>query len=162
MNLYKISNSYQGLMYQLNELENISEENLLELDNIKEDFSNKAINVAAYIKNMEAEESAIKEAIFEMKEREKRISGKIESLKKYLTLNLSNCDITEIKSIQFDIKIKKCPPSVNIINDSFILDEYKSTKEIVSIDKNKIKNDILNGVIVDGAEIVYNTRLEIK
>lgn len=154
LKLYEISNKYQI------ELDDPSGYGFL--DSIEDELNIKAVNVAAYIKNLEAELSAIENAITDMKNRESVTYKKICSLKEYLLFNLNKCEIKEIKSAQFDIKVKKCPASVVIINDSIIDDEYKSIKEVTSIDKNKIKNDILNGVIVDGAEIVYNTRLEIK
>ena len=158
LKLYEISNEYQSLLNSEEYFVDIEDK----LNQIEDQLNLKAINVAAYIKNMEAEESAIKNAITEMKEREKKVSSKIDSLKSYLLFNLGKCNIQEIKSIQFDIKVKKCPPSVTILNDDYISEEYKSVKEVISIDKNKIKSDIFNGVIVEGAEITYNNRLEIK
>jgi hypothetical protein len=162
MNLYKISNSYQGLVYQLGEVDHISDEHLLAIDNVKEDLSNKSINVASFIKNMEIDLNGIELAMDEMKGRKIALESKINRMKEYLKYHLIQCDINEIKSPYFDIKLKTCPPSVNILDESQISDEYKVHKDIISIDKIKIKNDILQGVVIDGAELKNNITLQIK
>jgi|SRR5690348_3761861 len=154
LKLYEITNQYQMLID--------NSDNIEELESIKDNIKDKAVNVAAYIKNMEAEEMAILNAIKQMKERSECLSKKIESLKDYLLFNLVKCDVKEIRSSQFDIKIKKCPPSLLIHDEINIDDEYKTIKNVISIDKNKVKNDLLNGIIVPGAEVVINNRLEIK
>jgi len=165
MNLYQITNEYQDVFSQISEDGEISEETMKNLDALHEDFENKAISVASYIKNIEAEEAAINLAIEEMRSRKAKLSKKVASLSDYLQYNLIKLQIDEIKkSPYFQIKLKKCPPSVNVFDEKAIPPEYWREKVItsVSIDKIKLKEVISEGIDVPGATIQRNLKLEIK
>ena len=62
----------------------------------------------------------------------------------------------DLKSIEFTYQkftVKSNPPSVKIIDEELIPAEYKNEKVTVTVDKQKIKDAIKNGGIVDGAEL---------
>lgn len=162
--LYEISNQYQQLFNQIETEEDIDNNILNKLDEVKDLMENKAIALASFIKNIEAERKMIDEAEKAMSNRKHQLSKKMENLTEYLTLNMKRCGITEInRSPYFVIKLKKCPPSVIIKDENLIPDEYKKTKEIITVDKIKIKEEINQGVVIDGAELqTNNVRLEIK
>lgn len=75
---------------------------------------------------------------------------------------MERCGFTEIKSPYFVIKLRKNPVSTDIIDESVIPDEYKKTREVVSIDRARIRDELRAGVIVPGAELRQNNRIEIK
>ena len=69
-----------------------------------------------------------------------------------------------LKSIEFTYQrfaVKTNPPSVKIINEELIPEEYKNKKVTISVDKVKIKNAIQNWWIVDGAELTCTHSLVI-
>ncbi|HLX52374.1 MAG TPA: siphovirus Gp157 family protein, partial [Aquella sp.] len=72
------------------------------------------------------------------------------------------CGIQEISSPNFVVKLKKCPVSVDVFNEQELPNEYKKSKEVISIDKMKIKEEIQAGVVIPGAQLKQNTRLEIR
>lgn len=164
MNLYNIANEYQSILQETinEETGEINETSLVKLDEIATRIEDKAIALASFIKNMDAERKAIEDAKKAMAERERSIERRVEWFTNYLQSNMERCGINEIKSPHFAIKLKKCPISVDIQDENIVPDDYKKTKEIVSIDKLKIKDEILAGVVIPGASLKQNNRLEIK
>jgi hypothetical protein len=163
--LYKIANEYQALFDLLDEDDQVLEKlHVIEkLDQVKDVLENKAIAIASYIKNLDAELNAVDAAKKEMAARAERVNNKMDFLKRYLKENMELCGITEIsRSPHFVIKLKKCPESVEVYAEDQIPDEYRKVKTSISIDKVKIKEEIHLGVIVPGATLKQNLRVEIK
>jgi outer membrane murein-binding lipoprotein Lpp len=162
--LYEISNEYQSLLEKTYDPETgeIFPQVLDKLDEISAKIEDKAIAVASYIKNLDAEREAIEKAKKNMAEREARLDKRADYLTQYLQSNMERCGITEIKSPMFVIKLKKCPFSTDIIDENIIPDDYKKTKEVVTIDRLKLKEELQAGVIVPGAALKQNNRLEIR
>ena len=75
---------------------------------------------------------------------------------------MERCAISEIKSPYFVIKLKKCPISTEILDENSIPNDYKKVKEVVTIDKLKLKDEMLAGVVIPGAQLRQNNRLEIR
>jgi predicted nuclease with TOPRIM domain len=165
MRLYEITNQFENVFNQLDENGELSQEMMESLDSLKDDFENKAISVACYIKNIEAEEAAIEHAIDDMKARKAKLAKKAESLSDYLQCNLQKLSIHEIKSSPyFKIKLKQCPPSVDVFDEKAIPPEFWREKvtTTTSVDKIKLKEVMSEGVEVPGATIQRKLKLEIK
>jgi predicted nuclease with TOPRIM domain len=163
MQLYKITNEYENIFYQVNEFGELTEDMIEKLDSLQQDFENKAVCVASYIKNLEAEEAAISQAMDDMKTRKARLTKQVESMSDYLQFNLQRLSITEIKSCPyFKIRLKQCPASVDVFDEDAIPAEYWREKTTTSLDKMKIKEVLSEGVEVPGATIQRKIKLEIK
>ncbi len=164
MNLYNIANEYQSVLDESfnQETGEINENALMRLDEVSLKLEEKGLAVASYIKNLEAERDAIESAKRSMAARESSLDSRVEYLKSYLQSNMERCSISEIKSPYFVIKLKKCPASTDIQNEDLIPGEYKKSKEVITLDKMKIKEELLAGVVIPGAALKYNNRLEIK
>lgn len=164
MNLYKIANQYQEILANTfdEETGEVNENALALLEIAKENMNEKGVAIASFMKNIQAERKAISEAKKDMAEREARLNKRVDYLTQYLQSNMERCGITEIKSPYFVIKLKKCPVSVDIQDENIIPNDYKNVEEVVSIDKRKIKDEILAGVVIPGASLRQNNRLEIK
>lgn len=163
MNLYQISADYAQILDHLYDEEgNVNQNEMAKLEDTKLEMDKKAIAVASYIKNLDAERRAIDDAKKDMSDRERRYKKRIEDLEGYLLSNMERCGIDHIKSPHFDIKLKKCPTSVDIYDESVLPDEYKRTKTETLPDKVKIKEEMLAGVVIPGASIKNNLRLEIR
>ena len=155
MKLYELTNEY---LQALN-----NDDSFETLESIKEDFEDKAIAVASYIQNLEAEAIAIKSAIEEMTERKKRLETKSENLRGYLTHQLHLSSVRTItKSPYFVIKLRKCPEMVEVVDEVKIPDEYWSIKTTKQLDKKKIKDEMQNGVIIEGAILTHRLTTDIK
>ncbi len=164
MKLYEIANEYEVLLDQTfnDETGEVNENALVELNQIKESIEQKSIALASYIKNIEAERKAIEEARESMDKREKYLKNKVSYLTDYLHFNMEKCEITEIKCPYFQIKLKKCPLSVNVLDENIVPNEYKNEKLTITLNKIKIKEELLAGVVINGVELKQNTRIEIR
>lgn len=163
MKLYEISQEYVEILDNLYDEEgNVNQQALVRLEENKNAMEKKAIAVASFIKNMEAEKDAIEIAKKAMAEREKRYKTRIEDLKGYLQINMEKRGISKITCPYFEIKLKKCPVSVDIYDESQIPEEYKRVKTETAPDKIKIKEEMMVGVIIPGANLKQNMALEIR
>jgi len=159
MELYKIANNYYKV---LNDMGDIFDIECIQntLDGIEEEFSSKALNVAAYVKRQEKQINAMAEYEKEVSKRRKTLQNKNENLKKYIQENMEKCNKNKIDGIEFSISIRKCPPSV-IIDEQLISDDYIS-KIVKHFDKNKIKESLVSGIDVIGAKLEVKNSLTIK
>ncbi len=105
----------------------------------------------------------INEAVKEMVKRKTRLINQAQSLSDYLQINMQRLSISEIKSSPyFKVKLKTCPPSVDVFDENQIPAEYRREKITVSIDKIRLKEVLNEGVEVPGASIQRKIKLEIK
>lgn len=166
MKLYELSHEYQQLLddvFQLTDTGELDTVAVEQLNTLKDAIEVKAIAVSSYIANLRAEIHAVGEARKAMQDREKRLNNRIEYLEDYLLSNMENCGITEISSSPyFTIKIRKCPPSVSVIDPLLLPLAYISEKITTSPNKIKIANDIRAGKMVPGATLLSKNKIEIK
>jgi arginine utilization protein RocB len=160
--LYKMSQDFQSVMQFLEEHDEILPEQLAALIGLETNIQDKSINIGALILNLESEDQAINEAQQKLSHRQRRTRNRIETLREYLKANLERCDISEIRSPLFDIKIKKNPCSVLIENASLLPHNFIKIEKIEKIDKEEIKKALKDGQEVAGATLKSTTRLEIK
>ncbi len=162
MKLFEISTQYQQLMNDIAECDEITSEQLQAIESIDDSMQEKAKAIGAVIKNMESDYFAIQDAIKTMEDRARKINTKIDNLKSYLKSNLEACDIKEVKSPFFDIKIKLNPASVIIQDESLIPSQYCKEKLYRFVDKAMISKELKNNVIIPGVMLAMQTRIEIR
>lgn len=160
--LYEITYEYQNLMYLLEENELPEEEVIAQLEEMNQEFDNKASNIVGLFLNMEADCRSIKEAELKMKKRRESLERNAMRLREYLLQNMIMLEIPEVKSSQFLVKIKNCPHRVELVSESLIPDDYKETVESIKIDKNSIKDAMKNGILIPGALLKQSQRLDIR
>lgn len=161
MKLYQISEK----MMQLRDYSKkgiISKEELEEIENIiKQEIQAKGDNIIKYVKSEESDIETINNEIKRLQEHKKTKEKSIENIKKYLQYHMIQHSIKKIESAIGTISLRKS--SRTIINDETKLDkEYLKTEIIVKPDVAKIKDDIKNGCIVDGASIQEFQNISIK
>lgn len=149
MHLYEITK-------QLNELlamEDIPREQIEDTINlIEEEFEGKAEMVAAYIRELEADEAGLKSEIDRLSERKRVLVAKIDNLKDYLRQNMMASGKTKIKGKLFSITLGKPSPVFDVFVPAEQLPEqYRVVK--VSADKAAIKNAIKAGIEIKGCAI---------
>lgn len=162
--LYQIANEYQQVVDALLDSD-LDEKTLADtIESIGGELETKAVNVAMFIRNIEASADQIKLAEKAMYERRKALENKAESVKRYLFENMKLAGVTKIECPYFALTIKKNPPSVVIDDLALIPTEYKifTPPPPPSPDKAAIKAALQSGIEIDGAHIEQNERLEIK
>lgn len=162
--LYQIADQF---LIKLNELENselTDEEYQLALDQLQGEVMDKSHAVAMYIKNLQALSDARKNAEKEMYESRKKLDGAIERLKAYQVQAMLRTGIKKMDFAEFSISVRTNPPSVEILNMDAIPDEYFDIPPMPAplLNKSRLKDDMKEGVIIEGARLTQSTRLEIK
>lgn len=133
------------------------------LEGMQYPVEEKAKNVAAFVKNLEASAEAIKHAEEDMAKRRKAIESRAASLRRYLLENMDRCNITKIDSPHFCISIRENPAAVVIDAAGQIPCEYYVYPEAPEPypDKKLIAKAIKDGFEVPGAHLSKSKRVVI-
>ena len=162
LSLYKVANDYKQALDELSGLD-IDEQTLKDtLEGLAGDVEQKAVNVAAFIKNLEAECLAIKNARDELNEKLISKQLKIESIKRYLLTTLKDCGIKKVSSELFSISIRRTANVVDITDESLIPHDYYKELVISKPNKSLIRRALTEGYAVGGCKLIENEYLNIK
>lgn len=132
------------------------------LEGLTGELEDKAVNVAKFLRNMEATAEAIKIAEAEMAKRRKALENRVQWLKNYIKGSMEACGISQVECPYFKLSIQKNPASVNVLDEDKIPAEFKEQVISWKIDKTAIKEAIKSGGTIPGAELINGTRLAIK
>lgn len=155
MKLYEIVDAYQNL----SDLE-LTEDIKKALDVIKDEFDVKAENIVKVLKNMEADEKALRDEEIRLADKRRAISTKKENLKEYLFSSMRAIGKPKVKAGIFNINIQKNPQSIKIIDENIIPEKYKIAS--YRIDKKQLKEDIEEGLKIEGAELIQTEGIRIR
>lgn len=164
LSLYQLSNNYLEALDFLTDPETDLPAEVINdtLESLGGELEDKAVNVAKFLRNMEAAAEAIKAAEADMAKRRKTLESRAKWLKDYLKGNMEACGISKIECPYFKIAIQKNPAAINILDESAIPDHFKEQVVTWRINKAAIKETIKAGKEVSGAELVNGTRLAIR
>jgi len=160
--LYEITAEYQQLFQELVDMEDNDEQIVRDtLAHLQDKVEVKAVNVAAYIKNLEAEALAIKTAQEKLALKQKRVSSKITFLKNYLKDNLKHCGINRVHHPLLNISLVKNPPKLIINNVELIPSEYAYVEQKVVIEERRLKQALKEGYRIPGCELSQDESIRI-
>lgn len=162
MKLYEIKNRMIEVLLDSSEDENdLSDAFLQRINELEMDFKYKATDIAAHIKNMEADLEAFTNYLEKMKKKKKTIENKIDSLKKYLTSNLRELKYTKIESTAFNITLGE---SHRVVLDPIkhLPDEYMISRIEYIPNKVLIGLDLEQGKEIEGAHLESNYFIKIN
>lgn len=157
MNLYELSQNYLAVQ------EMDLEEDVLRdtLDSIEEAIEDKAVNIAKWIRNLEADKKAFEEEEKRFKEKKQAADNRIKSLKLYLEDNMRLTGKTKFKAGFFSFAIQNNPPSVEVFDEALIPKQFLIAQP-VKIDRAGIKELLKAGEEVPGAELKHSSGLRIR
>lgn len=164
LTLYTISDQYLQDLQKLQDMD-LDEQTFADtLESLSGDLEVKATNVAMFVRNLEATAESIKAAEKQMAERRKAIEAKAERIRNYLKDNMARTGITKIDCPYFALSLRNSPPAVEVINVYDIPAQYFDIPEPPApvLNKNRLKDDLKNGVIVEGARLTQGSYLQIK
>lgn len=141
-------------LIELVEVEEVSEEMKAEImEQIKATMEMKAENIIAVIRQYEARVEAIKGEEKRLAEYRKGEEKKLERLKDYTLNCMEMMGNKKLETNLGRISLRKKPASLVILDENQVPDIYKTVKEVLTIDKAQIKND-LKGKSIEGVELV--------
>jgi len=167
MNLFDVTIEFKEAMAALEAIEDkLDDETVRDtLEGIQGPFEDKARNVAAYIRNLEAAGDAKADAAKAMAERGNRDYNKAARLRNYLMMCMDMAHIEKVSGTQFDVKVRTNPGALIVDEDKLKFtggEFYNLIPEHEELDKAKLKKAVIEGRVIAGAEIVKSRRLEIK
>ena len=153
--LYNIGEDLAKIAEQIQELldegaepnSNQVQELLLEMVGADDEWKAKATRVGFYIKNTLADANAIDAEIKRLSAKKAKLIKSTKYLEDTLIAQMTRFDIQEIPNPTLTLKLKRNPPSVVVIDEDKIPEQFKRIK--YEVDKTAIKK--AGGV--DGAEI---------
>lgn len=163
LSLYRIKHDYLNAFRELSQVEEFTEVMIKDsLAIIEDQFDEKAIAVAAYIKNVEAEADALKEHIRKLENRKNNMLSGVRKLKNYLVQNMEGLNKSRIKGEELDIGLRHNAPTLRRDYTIEIDPKFIKTIQMQKEDDEAIKAALENGEEVKGATLVSTTSLVIK
>lgn len=161
--LYALVEQYREL--ERLDVEEIDEQALAEtLAALQGEITVKATNCALFARNVETFADTVDAAATQMAERAKRLRSKAAGIRAYLLNQMRGAGLTKIQAPEFTIAVRKNPAALMVKPEAAIPQEYwvQPPAPPPHIDKQKLKADLKEGVIVDGCWLEQGERLEIK
>jgi Gp157 protein len=169
LSLYHLSKQYQALFAELynHETGEVNEEIEVKVNELLPAIETKCINVANWIRKLEAEKREVEFLEQEIQKRKAAYTEEINHWQEYLKKEMQFNKLTFINCPYFTLKVKTNPYSTDIVDEFQIPAKFMKVKEIKRIetkpDKEAIKEEVLRtGIQVPGAHVAQKTKLEIS
>lgn len=161
LRLYEVADNYLSALNDLAEIEDLPPEAIADtLEALQGEFEDKALNVARYIRNLEAEAFAIEDAKKRMEARARAAANQAARLKAYLKGELERTGL-KIKAPDLALRIQNNPPSVVVEDERALPEAFKMTETTVRLLRAEIARALKAGEAVAGARLEQSTRLVI-
>lgn len=155
MKLYDIAEIYENL-------ENIDDEVAVAaaMDSVDAALEEKLESTAKVIRNLEAEADGLEAEEKRLKARKMAVKNRIADIKGYVQQNLEAMGKEKVTSGIFKWSIQANAPSVNILDESLIPDDYWKIERKPM--KTEIKKAIEAGELTEGVELVRTKSLRLR
>ena len=155
MKLYDIAEIYENL-------ENIDDEVAVAaaIDAVDAALEEKLESTAKVIRNLEAEADGLEAEEKRLKARKTAVRNRIADIKGYVQENLEAMGKDKVTSGIFKWSIQANAPSVNILDESLIPDDYWKIERKPM--KTEIKKAIEAGELTEGVELVRTKSLRLR
>lgn len=163
LRLYEIADTYLRALEDLADIEDLPEQAIADtLEGLQGEFEEKAISTSAYVRNLEAEASAIEEARKGMERRQRALTRHAERLREYVKINMERIGLPKLKNHYLTLRIQNNPPSVVVEDEKSIPAEYKRSETVTTLLRAEIGRALKAGEEVPGSRLQRSTRLVIQ
>lgn len=134
------------------------QEMLLDMVGTEETWKGKALGVAQYIRNLEAQEQIIKDEVKRLNEKAKSMSKRADYLRQTLIMQMETFGVDSLPDPILTIKLQNNPWSVVVSDEDSLPEEYKRTKTIVEVDKKSLltnKPELENVTYIQTKRLVF-------
>lgn len=161
LKLYELSADYLSALEALSECEDLPPQAIADtLEGLAGAWEDKALNVARYARNLEAEAAAIEEAQQRMAVRAKATANQAARLKAYLKMELERTGLKP-KAPDLALRLQNNPPAVVLDDETLIPADYRHTVTVTTLLKAAISTALKAGQPVAGAHLEQSSRLVI-
>ena len=163
MKLYELAQSMEELKQLIQEGELDNDMLLSTLESVELDIETKADNICCIIKELEGNINTLASEKERLARLSERYNNNIDWLKNYLKFNLVKIGKEKLKTDRFSINVSNRKPKL-VINEELLSNNYKyeETKVITKINRDKISDDISNGLVVEGVTLEEVKALTIR
>jgi outer membrane receptor for monomeric catechols len=139
--LYQLSqNYYQALDFLTDPENDIDTTTIMDtLEGLDGEIDDKIISVAKMIVMLDHDAEGIKAVAKKQAERAKALEQKAAWLREYLKDNMLRIDHVKVENSEISVKLATTPPTVKIIDEALIPEEFWRTKTEILPDKVMIK-----------------------
>lgn len=130
------------------------------LENIDDEIETKADNIAKVLRDFDGDIEALKSEEERLAKKRKAIENRQRQLKEYLQNAMLALDKRKFKTDLFSFNIQRNAPSLKILDESKIPDDYYKIEK--KLNKNDLKEAVKNGLFEDAAELVQTESLRIR
>lgn len=164
MKLYEITGEILRAIELYNSVETDEDLQAAEeaLNALQVSFNEKAVGVAKFVLNTEAQQSAVEHEIARLTDLREVLKKRSARFRQYLHQHMTATNTQEIDGTIFKIKVRKNPPFVVVEDELKVPDRYIRKRTITEIDKAAIKDAWKSGTGVAGTRVEQGTRVEIK
>ncbi|MET3616761.1 septal ring factor EnvC (AmiA/AmiB activator) [Peptoniphilus olsenii] len=156
MKLYELTEMYQNLM----DLDIEDEDLHIALSNIDDEIEVKADNIAKLLRDFDKEINGIKDEEKRLYNRRKALENRQKDIKEYLQSSMIALNKRKFKTKLFSFNIQKNAPSLKIIDETKIPEDYfKIEKKLL---KSDVKEAVKNGLLTGAVELVQSESLRIR
>lgn len=132
------------------------------LQHMEGELNEKIENIIAFIRSLEGDVAVIDNEITRLQNRKKGINNKVNALKQYIEDCLRLINLKKVKTSLNTVSIQLNPPSVEILDEDKIPEEFKIKETTVKIDKKAILKLLKEDVKIDGVEKRQTESLRIR
>lgn len=131
------------------------------LDELEMALNDKLESCGLYIKNLEADVTALKNEIDALQARRKAAEGKVARMREYVLGCMEIAAQNRLETPKVVLSQRKSQ-YVEIEDVLQVPEDYKTIEEVTNVDKAAIKNAIKNGANISGCELKERINLHVK
>lgn len=162
LKLYEISDLYLQAIDDLVTSDTLPPDAIQDtLDGLIGTFEQKALAVAAYIRNLEAEAEAVASVSRRLENRQKGLEQQADRLRAYLKNHMERTALLKCKNAELTLSIQRNPPRVIVDDEQQLPGEFLETVTTVKVLRSALNSALKQGVI-PGAHLEQSTRLVIS
>lgn len=160
--LYELTEMYKNI-WDLVEDDEIDLDTLESaLSQVEDNLEVKAENMAKLVKGIDGDIDTLKTEEKRLTEKRRTLENKKNNIKYYLENQLRVMEIDKVKTPLFTVALQKNPPSVEIVNEDLIPEQFKKTVTTTTIVKKDLLDALKEGQVIEGATIKQGKSLRIR
>lgn len=160
--LYELTEMYQNIWDLVADDETDLDTLEIALSQIEDNIELKAESMAKLVRGIDGDVAALKEEETRLAKRRKALENKQTNIKLFLENQLKTMGLDKVETPLFKVSIQNNPPSVNILDEDLIPEQYKKTVTTTSLVKNDILKALKEGQVIEGAELKQGKSLRIR
>jgi len=157
--LYQLTDEFRAIENMIAENEGeVSEAEIMAMNEIKKDFENKAESIAKMIQNLKGEYSAVKAEAKRLACRAKSLDNNIERWKKYIKGEMTAIGVKKIEGETLSLTLKNIRDTVDVIDENQVPDSFKEKIVVFRVDRKSCLEAYKSGVPVPGIKVLENNK----